>query len=73
MARTGEPHLPTKTPYTRFREAAGTRKWHDSAMKRVFIAFGVFAVGFALLNVVPDADLVPSGVRAVLDEIATVW
>jgi hypothetical protein len=42
-------------------------------MKRVFMAFGVFAVGFALLNVIPDADLLPSGVRAVLDDFATVW
>jgi hypothetical protein len=73
MARTGEPHLLTKTSYTRLREAVGTGKWHDFAMKRVFIAFGVFAVGFALLNVLPDADLLPSGVRAVLDDFATVW
>jgi hypothetical protein len=73
MARAAGPHLRTKTPYTRIREAAATRKWHDSAMKSVFIACGVFAVGVAILSVVPDADLLPSGVRAVLDDVATAW
>lgn len=72
-ARRAEPHLLTKTPYTRLREAAGPRKWHDSAMKNAVIAFGLFAIGFAILSVIPDADLIPSGVRAVLDDVAAVW
>jgi hypothetical protein len=42
-------------------------------MKSLFIAFGVFAIGFAILSVTPGADLIPSGVRAVLDDVATVW
>jgi len=42
-------------------------------MKSLFIAFSLFAVGFAILSVTPDADLIPTGVRAVLDEVETVW
>ena len=71
--RRAEPHLLTKTPYTRLREAAGTRTWHDSAMKNAVIAIGLFAIGFVILSVIPDADLIPSGVRAVLDDVAAVW
>jgi hypothetical protein len=42
-------------------------------MKNAVIAFGLFAIGFAILSVIPDADLIPSGVRAVLDDVAAVW
>lgn len=42
-------------------------------MKSLFIAFGVFAVGFAILTLTPGVDLIPSGVRAVFDEVETVW
>lgn len=42
-------------------------------MKKLFIAFGVFAIGVAVLSVIPDTELVPSGVRAVLDDVATIW
>ena len=41
-------------------------------MKRVFIAFGAFAVWITLLSVVPDADLLPPAVSAILDDLGTV-
>ncbi len=42
-------------------------------MKNFFIAFGVFAIGVAVLSVLPGTDLVPPGVRAVLDDVAAIW
>lgn len=42
-------------------------------MKNLFIALGVLAIGVAFLIVIPDTDLVPPGVRAVLDDVATIW
>jgi len=42
-------------------------------MKNFVIAFGVFAVGIVVLSVIPDTDLVPPGVRAVLDDVASIW
>jgi len=42
-------------------------------MKTVLIACGVFLVGFALLTGASDADIVPGGVRQVLDDVASIW
>jgi hypothetical protein len=42
-------------------------------MKTVLTAGMVFLAGMALLAITPDADIVPTGVRSVLDEIAGVW
>jgi len=42
-------------------------------MKTALVACGVFLVAFALLAVVPDADIVPAGVRRVLDDVAGIW
>jgi hypothetical protein len=43
-------------------------------MKTTLLTAGtVFLVGMALLGVTADADIVPAGVRAVLDEIAGIW
>jgi hypothetical protein len=42
-------------------------------MKTLLTAGIVFLAGVALLWVIPDADIVPTGVRAVLDEIAGIW
>jgi hypothetical protein len=59
-----------QTPYSELGEAASRQDWQNPAMKSLLIAGFVFLAGVALLQVVPDADLVPTGVRAVLDEIA---
>ena len=42
-------------------------------MKSLLIACGVFAIGLAVLSAVPDADLLPQGVKTVLSEVAGVW
>ncbi|HEX9770812.1 MAG TPA: hypothetical protein VGA50_16695 [Kiloniellales bacterium] len=42
-------------------------------MKNLLVAVGVFLIGVVLINVVPTVDLVPDGVRAVLDEVAGIW
>lgn len=62
-----------QTTHSRLREAAGTSPWHDSVMKTVLMAACVFLLGFALIDAIPGTDLVPTGVRTVLDEVAGIW
>ncbi len=42
-------------------------------MKTLLTAVIVLLVGVALLGVTADADIVPPGVRAVLDNVASIW
>ncbi len=42
-------------------------------MKTLLTAGIVFLVGMALLVVTADADIVPAGVRAVLDDVDRIW
>jgi hypothetical protein len=42
-------------------------------MKGLLTAGIVFLLGAALLQIVPDADIVPTGVRAVLDDVDSIW
>ncbi len=59
-----------QTPYSRRGEASRTQDWQNPAMKSLLTAGIVFLAGVALLQIIPDADIVPAGVRAVLDTIA---
>lgn len=62
-----------QNPYACLGEAANASRWHDVVMKTLVIACGLFAAGFAMLVVLSGADLVPAGVRAILDDVAAVW
>jgi hypothetical protein len=42
-------------------------------MKTLLTAGIVLLVGVALIGVIPDADIVPTGVRAVLDDVNSIW
>jgi len=42
-------------------------------MKNLLTAGIVFLAGVALLQIIPDADIVPTGGRAVLDSINSIW
>ncbi len=42
-------------------------------MKATLLACGVILVGLALLATLSGTDLVPSGVRAVLDDVTNIW
>jgi len=42
-------------------------------MKSLLTAGVVFLVGVALLGVIPGADIIPTGVRAVMDEMSGIW
>jgi len=42
-------------------------------MKTLLTAVIVLFAGAIFIHSVPQADLVPSGVRAVLDEIGQIW
>jgi hypothetical protein len=42
-------------------------------MKTLLTAGIVFLVRVSLLWVIPDADIVPTGVRAVLDDVNSIW
>jgi hypothetical protein len=42
-------------------------------MKILLTASVVFFAGVVLLQIIPDADIVPGGVRAVLDEVDSIW
>ena len=42
-------------------------------MKAVAVATAILLLGIVLIDVVAEADLVPSGVRAVMEEVASVW
>ncbi len=62
-----------QTPYSQLGEASRTQGWQNPAMKTLLTAGIVFLVGVALLGVIPDADIVPTGVRAVLDNVDSIW
>ncbi len=62
-----------QTPYSQLGEASRTQDWQNSAMKSLFTAGIVFLLGAALLAIIPDADIVPTGVRAVLDDVDNIW
>ncbi len=62
-----------QTCYSRLRLSAGATAWHHSAMKNMLVALAVFLIGAGLIHALPGVDLVPDGVRAVLDEVASVW
>lgn len=62
-----------QTPYARLGEALGTRAWQTRAMKTLLTAAIVLFAGAIVIQSVPQTDLVPSGVRAVLDGIAGIW
>jgi len=42
-------------------------------MKALLTASVVFFAGVILLQIIPDADLVPDGVRAVLNDVDNIW
>jgi hypothetical protein len=42
-------------------------------MKTLLTAGIIFLAGVALLGVIPDADIVPTGVRAVLNNVDSIW
>jgi hypothetical protein len=63
----------TQTTYSRLRAAASGLQWHASAMKSLAMAVGILLVGTALISVMPEADLIPDGVRTVLDDVARIW
>ena len=62
-----------KTPYPQLGEAPRTQDWQNPAMKSLLTAGIVFLLGAALLAIIPDADIVPTGVRAVLDDVDNIW
>ena len=62
-----------QTPYSQLGEAAEAQYWQNPAMKTLLTAGIVFLAGVALLWVIPDADIVPTGVRAVLDDVNSIW
>ena len=70
--RTVASHL-VQTPYSQLGEASRTQGWQNPAMKTLLTAGIVFLVGVALLGVIPDADIVPTGARAVLDDVSSNW
>ncbi len=62
-----------QTPYSRLGEASRRQDWQNPAMKTLLTAGIVFLAGVALLWVIPDADIVPTGVSAVLDDVNSIW
>lgn len=62
-----------QSPYACLGEAAVTARWQNVVMKSLFIACGLFAAGFVMIAVLPGTDLVPAGVRAILDDVGAVW
>lgn len=62
-----------QTPYSRVGEAQKTRGWHTDAMKTLLTAVIVLLGGAMLIHTVPGTELVPTSVRAVLDQIASIW
>ncbi len=65
--------LSVQTPYSQLEEAFRTQDWQNPAMKSLLTAGIVFLLGAALLAIIPDADIVPTGVRAVLNEVDSIW
>lgn len=62
-----------QTPYARLAEASAPEAWQTRAMKTLLTAAIVLFAGAIFVHSVPQSDLVPSGVRAVLDEIGAIW
>jgi hypothetical protein len=62
-----------QTPYSQLGEASRTQDWQNPDMKSLLTAGIVFLLGAALLAIIPDADIVPIGVRAVLNEVDSIW
>ena len=74
----GQPRLRSglsfaQSPHSQFGEVAEAQYWQNPAMKTLLTAGIVFLAGVALLWVIPDADIVPTGVRAVLDDVNSIW
>ena len=72
-AAAARPGPSTLTPYARLRQASAIPWWQYLPMKSMLLAACVFLVGVALINAVPGVDLVPGGVRAVLEEVDGIW
>ena len=62
-----------QAPYSQLGEASSRQDWQNPAMKSLLTAGIVFLLGAALLAIIPDADIVPTGVRAVLNDVASIW
>ena len=62
-----------QTPYSRLGEASRTQDWQNPAMKTLLAAVIVLLAAVVLLQIIPYADIVPTGVRDVLDAIAGIW
>ena len=62
-----------QTPYSELGEAFRTQGWQNPVMKTLLTAVIVLLVGVGLLGVIPDANIVPTGVRAVLDDVNSIW
>ena len=60
-------------PYSQLGEASRTQDWQNPTMKSLLTVGIVFLLGAALLAIIPDADIVPTGVRAVLNEVDSIW
>ena len=60
-------------PYSQFAEAVRRQDWQNPTMKKLLTAGIVFLLGAALLAIIPDADIVPTGVRAVLNGVDSIW
>jgi hypothetical protein len=56
-------------PYSQLREAASGRNCQNPGMKNLLTAGLVLLAGVALLQIIPEADLLPAGVRSVLNSI----
>ena len=69
----GRGFLLVQTPYSQFGEASRTQDWQNPAMKSLLTAVIVLLAGVVVLLIIPYADIVPDGVRAVLDKIANIW
>ena len=60
-----------QTPYSELGEASRMQGWQNPVMKTLLTAVIVLLVGVGLLRVIPDANIVPTGVRAVLDDVSS--
>ncbi len=62
-----------QAPYSQLGEAPKAQGWQNPAMKILLTAVIVLLAGVVVLLIIPDADIVPTGVRAVLDAVANIW
>ncbi len=62
-----------QTSYSHLGEAFSRQDWQNPAMKSLLTAVIVLLAGVVVLLIIPYADIVPDGVRAVLDKIANIW